>query len=188
MTDSKIKIPSELFALAESSRFEGTVDIPILQIGPDDYEFDDPLTWSIDVTNTGLAFLVVGSIKGLARCSCSRCLEDAVHDFNGDIEGYFLIGDEMPERVGEDEEEPGADEFDVLPADHVLDLLPLMKAALVVDAPNMPLCRDDCAGLCPSCGANLNEGDCGCGGDDALRAFDREANPFAALADFKFAE
>jgi uncharacterized protein len=32
----------------------------------------------------------------------------------------------------------------------------------VLELPMAPLCRDDCAGLCPQCGANRNEGDCGC--------------------------
>ena len=77
-------------------------------------------------------------------------------------------------------------EFDVLPDDHIIDMEPLIKAALMVDAPAQPLCRDDCAGLCPSCGANLNEGDCGCESDPALAEFAREANPFSVLADFKF--
>ena len=63
---------------------------------------------------------------------------------------------------------------------------PLIQAALMVDAPDMPLCRDDCAGLCPQCGANLNEGPCGCGEDPDLAAFEKQANPFLALADFKF--
>ena len=36
-------------------------------------------------------------------------------------------------------------EFDVLPADHVIDLDPLIRAALMVDLPSMPLCKDDCA-------------------------------------------
>ena len=38
------------------------------------------------------------------------------------------------------------------------------------------------------CGANLNEGACGCGRDEALEEFDRAANPFAALANFRFDE
>ena len=74
----------------------------------------------------------------------------------------------------------------MLPADHIIDLEPLIRAALMVDAPQQPLCRDDCEGLCPTCGANLNEGDCGCGRDGALEEFDRKANPFSVLAGYSF--
>ena len=184
MTDTIIKLPAELFALAESSHFEGTYDLHEIAIGPDDYAFKHPLAWSVDVTNTGSAFLVSGNVRGTGSCACSRCLEDVFHDFDGSVEGYFLYGIDSGDTGFDDE--VGEDEFDALPDDHMLDLAPLLHAALMVDAPDMPLCKDDCAGLCPQCGANLNEGRCGCGDDEDLAAFDREANPFSVLADFKF--
>jgi DUF177 domain-containing protein len=46
--------------------------------------------------------------------------------------------------------------------DDDLDLGPLVRDAVVLELPMAPLCRPDCAGLCPRCGANLNEGACGC--------------------------
>lgn len=184
MAETTIKLPAELFALAESSHFDGTFDLPSLAIGPDDYSFADELTWAVDVTNTGSAFLVSGTVEGRGTCSCSRCLEDVTHDFNGTVEGYFLYGVDVDDE--DFDEDLGEDEFDVLPDDHIIDLAPLLCAALMVDAPDMPLCRDDCAGLCPQCGANLNDGPCGCGDDEDLAAFERDANPFSVLADFKF--
>ena len=187
MTGAIIKIPAELFALAESSRFQGELHLPVLAAGPDDYAFEEPLAWSVDVTNTGSALLVEGTVTGTGTCACSRCLEDVTHSFEGSIEGYYLIeGEYAADADDADDEELGADEFDVLPADHIIDLAPLIEAALIVDAPSMPLCREDCAGLCPMCGANLNEGPCGCGPDEDLEDFAREANPFAALANYKF--
>ena len=188
MAGVPIKIPAELFALAESSHFEGEYDLPLLEVGPDDYAFEKPLGWAVDVTNTGAAFLVAGTVTGEGVCACSRCLEDVPHSFEGAVEGYFIIdaGQAPDTGEGDDEDDPGEDEFDVLPDDHIIDLAPLLDAALIVDAPSMPLCRDDCAGLCPNCGANLNVEQCGCGPDQALAEFEREANPFSALADFKF--
>lgn len=186
MRETSIKIPAELFALAESSRFEGAYDLGALTIGPDDYRFDGPVCWSVDVTNTGSALLVSGTVAGKASCACSRCLGDVDHDFEGRIEGYFIVD---PNAVSHEEEEVGdleESEFEVLPDDHVIDLAPLIEAALFIDAPDMPLCCDECAGLCPQCGANLNEGPCGCGQDPELVEFDRRANPFAALAGYEF--
>ena len=46
--------------------------------------------------------------------------------------------------------------------DDDIDLGPLVRDAIVLELPMAPLCREDCAGLCPQCGANRNEGDCGC--------------------------
>ena len=178
MLQSRIQVPSELFALAESSHFEGTIDIPTLEAGPDDYAFAEPLAWSVDITNTGSAFLVEGSVTGTGTCPCARCLEDVIHDFKGDIEGYFLL--EASESDADEDVELEEDEFDVLPADHVIDLEPLIEAALIMDAPEQPLCKDDCLGLCTRCGANLNDGPCGC--EEQIDP----THPFATLANFTF--
>ena len=178
---ASIKVPVELFALAESSHFEGTYNSEPLQVGPDTYAFDTDIAWSVDVTNTGEALLVMGTCSARATTSCARCLEDVVYDLEGQIDGYFLINEDsvVPEDMGEDE-------MQVLPADHIIDIRPLVNVAFMMDLDDVPLCRDDCAGLCPNCGANLNEGPCGCGEDADLAQFEKAANPFAALAGFKF--
>ena len=179
MEQTSIQVPAELFALAESSRFEGIASLPALEAGPDDYVFDAPISWWVDVTNTGSALLVAGKATGTGVCACSRCLEGVAHEFDADIEGYFLVGPNGGFDEGDDEA-PGDDEFEVLPDDHIIDLMPLIIAALIVDAPEQPLCRDDCKGLCPQCGANLNEGPCGCAKKpDPM-------NPFSVLADYDF--
>ena len=189
MDSATIQIPSELFAMAESAHFDGQVTLPELMVGPDDYRFDEPISWDVEITNTGSAFLIAGKAKGEGVCACARCLEDVAFPFEGDIEGYFLMeGADADNYDDEDDDAPGDDEFDVLPADHVIDLMPLIRAALMVDAPQQPLCNDDCLGLCQNCGANLNEGPCSCGGDSSLKDFDAASNPFAALAGFKFEE
>ena len=183
MSDARIKIPAELFATAESSHFEGELVRDALTMGADELFFEGPLEWGVDVTNTEGALLVMGNVRARAHTACARCLEDVELDLNGQIEGWFLISVDgaAPDYVDEDE-------LDVLPADHLIDLEPLITAALMLEIPNPPLCGEDCRGLCPQCGANLNEGDCACGADEALAAFDRAANPFAALANYDFGE
>ena len=181
MTDTRIFIPSELFAPAESSRFEGVLALPFLEVGCDRYWFEEPLSWQVDVTNTGDALLVSGTVAGEAETECARCLDGFALPLAGEVEGYFLLDarDESPEDMDDDE-------FDVLSEDHVIDLEPLLKAALLLELPLVPLCDEECRGLCPSCGANLNEGPCGCaregegGGDDA------PPSPFSVLKDYPF--
>ena len=183
LDNTRIKLTSELFSPAAMAHFEDELDMPVLKAGPDLYTFDGPVSWQIDVTNTGDAFLVTGTAEAKAKTACARCLEDAGFSLMGEIEGYFLIGGEdaaAPEDMDEDE-------FDVLPDDHVIDVHPLIVAALLLEIPLIPLCDDDCKGLCSTCGANLNEGPCGCApGDDA--DFEMAKNPFAALAGFEFSD
>ena len=124
-----LEVPAELFSPAEFAQFEGTVAVDEFECGPDSYRFSEPLSWHADVSNTGDALLVTGSVTGEARTDCARCLEDAVFDVEGEIEGYFLLdGAEIPEGADEDE-------FDRLPANHVLDMESLVVAAIVFELP-----------------------------------------------------
>ena len=180
MEATRIHIPSELFAPAESSHFEGTLSVPVMKAGPDLYDFAEPLAWQVDVTNTGDALLVTGTVEGEAKTSCARCVDEFSFSVTGEIEGYFLIDSEK-----EAPDDMGDDEFDVLPEDDVIDLEPLIRAALLLEFPLVPLCDDDCLGLCPTCGANLNEGPCGC--EPAVEPDDDvPPSPFAVLKDFPF--
>ncbi len=183
MNDALVKIPAELFTQAESSHFEGTLDLPVLESGPDEYRFETPISWDAEITNTGDALLVMGHASAIAKTLCSRCLEDVEYNLEGDIEGYFLINEES--SAPDDME---GDEFDTLPENHVIDMTPLIGAALIMDMPRIPLCSDDCKGLCPRCGVNLNEGPCGCGVDEELEAFDEAKNPFSVLKGISFGD
>ena len=183
MTQSLIiEIPAELFAPAESSSYEGEIDIESFDFGPDSYVATRPFTWNITVSNVGGAFLLTGFVSGRVLTSCARCLEEASFDIQGEIEGYFII-----EGEGEAPDDMEQDEFDILPEDNRIDLYPLIMAAIFVELPLIPLCKEDCAGICPRCGANLNEGPCDCDPED-LHHDDgiNPDNPFAALQNLKF--
>ena len=176
-----IEIPAELFAPAESSSYAGELAISSFEFGPDEYRAARPLSWNASITNVGGALLVSGTVKGQVTTACARCLEDAAFDVEGEIEGYFLI-----EGEGEAPDDMEEDEFDVLPEDNKLDLEPLILAAVYVELPLIPLCREDCKGICPTCGANLNEGPCDCvpdasDEDDGINP----NNPFPALKGLK---
>ncbi len=179
MKTALIHVPAELLSPAETAHFEGEVDLPVMKFGPDLYTFDEALTWEVELSNTGEALLVEGSCDVVGKTACARCGGTASVPLFGEIEGYFFLDAES--AGGQDWE---GDEFDVLPENHTMDLLPLIQAAIMLDIPAIPLCDDDCQGLCVQCGANLNEGPCGCAqGEDV-----NPDNPFAALKDFSFEE
>ena len=173
-----IAIPEQLFAPAESLHFQGEYCADSLQVGPDDFKLLAPAAWECDITNTGDALLVAGTASATVETSCARCLDAVTYNLEGQIEGYFLLSDqeEAPEDMAQDE-------FDVLPASHVLDMEPLVCAALILEMPAVPLCAPDCAGLCSRCGANLNDGPCSC---EPAEEEPARRNPFAVLAGYKF--
>lgn len=184
MDSTRIHIPNELFTPAQCTHFDGEAALPVVKAGPDSYRFAHPLSWQVDITNTGDALLVCGTVEGEAETSCARCLDDFRFSVEGDIEGYFLLkaDSEVPEDLDEDE-------FDVLPEGGVVDIEPLIVAALLLEFPLVPLCDDHCKGLCPTCGADLNAGPCGCvGNDEEAQRGDVRPSPFAALEGFPFDE
>ena len=76
---------------------------------------------------------------------CSRCLTEFTDELTLDLSELYFY----PERE--------ADEDAYFVVDDRLDLEPLVRDAVVLDLPFTPLCREDCAGLCLTCGANLND-------------------------------
>ena len=176
-----ITIPDELFAPAESLSFSGTFLLPELSLGADTYTFEHPLTWTVYVSNTGGSLLVTGIVSGDALTTCVRCLDPAEYRLEGEIEGYFTIPGSDVELTEEEQEE-----CQPLGEDHTIDLTSLLIAALSLELPQTPLCDDDCKGLCPGCGANLNHEECSCENKDEEEEF--RDNPFAVLKTIKFDE
>lgn len=59
-------------------------------------------------------------------------------------------------------EEEDNDDYILVDESFKLDLDELLRSDILLELPYKYLCREDCKGLCPSCGKNLNEGPCSC--------------------------
>ena len=98
-----------------------------------------------------------GSVELFARVEytmsmpCDRCAEPVTREYTKEFSHTL---------VRESREDTG--EFITVP-DERLDLDALVLEDLLMDMPGQYLCREDCKGLCPSCGKNWNEGPCKCG-------------------------
>jgi uncharacterized protein len=99
-------------------------------------------------------FYFSGQIAGVAPDACRRCLTDVETAVSDRVQLLFA-------EIGEDAaDDPDVYEFD--PRTHELDLRPAIREQWVLVVPAYAQCRDDCAGLCAGCGADLNQGPCGC--------------------------
>jgi len=117
-------------------------------------------------------FYFRGRIEGRAQGECRRCLTDVTTPVALDSHLVFTSSE------GEDaEEESDAYIFDA--GERELDLREAVREEWLLHVPTFPLCREDCAGLCPRCGADRNlpaeAGGCACAPErdgrwDALRA------------------
>ncbi len=130
----------------------------------------EPADWRVTVTHMGGEFWLSGEIHGQALMECRRCLKPTpvpIHAYfqhllayQPGVEGVRLV--EEPEEVyyfGEPE----------------LDLSGFLYQAFALEMPLTTVCHEDCAGLCPVCGTDLNETDCG-----HVREL-KKTTPFVAL-------
>jgi len=110
-----------------------------------------------------------GSLESVYARACDRCLESATETVEQDLVWYFEPGEEPdPLEHLKGAAEDGGFEDDVA-GERVrfykgdwIDLAPHVWEEAMLAAPTKMYCRDDCKGLCPRCGKNLNEGACDC--------------------------
>ncbi len=117
-----------------------------------------------------------GGLKTEVTAECCRCLEAARMPVAATF-AYTCVPAE--ERTAEEHELHSEDLEVVFYTDDTLDLDPLVYEQILLQIPIKILCREDCKGLCPRCGANLNTAPCSCPEETT-------GGPFSALKQLKF--
>jgi len=105
------------------------------------------------VKNTAGILELSASVDAVLVCSCARCLREFECPVHREISA--TLSDDAPDSGGESELYPLDGDF--ADADEII----VTEFVLTLD--ERFLCREDCRGLCPRCGADLNEGPCKCG-------------------------
>jgi len=107
-------------------------------------------------TNRGI--LVRGKIIASIKQICSRCLKPI------DCQVKYDFEEEALPEVPDIEDSSAAGQYDnlTIDEDHTLDLNEAIRQYVLLAVPAKPLCRSDCAGICPTCGHDLNRGPCQC--------------------------
>lgn len=96
--------------------------------------------------------LVTGSVRGQAVGECGRCLDEVTEAVDVTLAELFVY----PERAAVAAQDGDEDDEDLRELDgDFLDLEPALRDAVVPMLPFQPVCRPDCPGLCPVCGARL---------------------------------
>ncbi|HEY3809999.1 MAG TPA: DUF177 domain-containing protein [Acidimicrobiales bacterium] len=133
---------------------------------------------SAEATADAILDAVDGGIEVVARIhapwegECRRCLRPLGSELHCEVRELYRT------RTADEAADPDEDTYP-LDGDQ-LDLRPLVRDALLLALPLAPLCRDDCLGLCPACGADRNVDPCGCqaaAGDPRWGALDVLRSP-----------
>lgn len=115
-------------------------------------------------TRTDMGIWVLGRLRANVSAECSRCLTHVEEPLDTEISEQFyptvdiLNGTAITSPMVEDES------FRI-DATNELDVREAFRQVLIGAMSMKPLCRHDCAGICPDCGINRNESKCSCGED-----------------------
>jgi uncharacterized protein len=141
----------------EGVAVRGAVEFSTLDIQDDGvFSFPEALEFELDLAPVDDGVLVRGRLSGHVVRVCDRCLEPC------DVEL------EVPDVCHHFEHV----------ARTVVDLTDVLREDILLVLPQALLCREECRGLCPRCGGNRNEADCGCGQSGVGGA---DADPWGAL-------
>jgi uncharacterized protein len=139
-----------------------------------------PLDLELQISLSGSQATLEGFFKTELTIACVRCLTEFAAPLEVRFRYIFLpISKEAPVE----EKELRTDELEVqyyTPGEPV-DLRPLVVEQVFLNMPEYPRCSENCRGLCPNCGTNLNEAACSCAGGFKTG----DSSPFSVLKKLK---
>jgi len=146
-----------------------------LDFHTDDFRQVEPLEVRATAELVEGQIRVSGSLHTRIELNCARCLEPVTEEINRDFDLYYRPAEEQPPaeeaQLKDEDTDIGFFQGDGLFLSDVL------AEQVLLSVPMKAICRSDCRGLCPHCGANLNSEECRC----ESRGTDPRLAPLARL-------
>lgn len=126
----------------------------------DDIEVVGPIDGHVRMRRTNQGLLVDGWVELTLELSCSRCLKTFEQPMHVNFEEQFYPTVDVITGMPLDP----FDEDEIFPIDahHEVDLTEAVRQNVLLALPMVTICQEDCKGLCPQCGQDLNLGSCEC--------------------------
>lgn len=150
----------DLSRLGREGRARLDVEIPTDAAFWEDLEVTprSPLEVHLEAQEAGPDVVVRGTVRGAFTQECRRCLAPVTVEIEEEVGRLYRAGNRLEDEESED--------VLPLPRQAELDLSGPVREQVVLAVPRYVYCREDCQGLCPHCGANLNESECDCTTDE----------------------
>lgn len=116
------------------------------------YHFNKPIKISGSISNNGQSLSFKADCRGEMQTRCARCMKDI------DVGVSFSVD----ELLAQDNGTVSEDSDIILFEGSTVDIDDIVMNSFLMNISGKYLCSEDCKGLCPVCGADLNEGECGC--------------------------
>ena len=124
------------------------------------------VTGRVSLMRTDKGIWASARLNSRVQDICSLCLSDCEQPVHMTVEDEFFPVVDVGTGKWSSRPVDGEDCF-YIDRNHILDLTETVRQSFVLSSPMKPVCGDDCAGICLTCGVNLNEGACTC--DDSPR-------------------
>ncbi len=135
-----------------------------------------PVKVSLKIRKVGAEVVVSGIIRAAQAMTCSRCLKDFTKELAVPVDLVYEPAEGL--GPGDKQHELKADELETgFYGGDELDIEGMVEEQMLLSVPLKPLCKETCLGLCPRCGADLNEGPCGCAAQKADSGFEALKEP-----------
>lgn len=145
--------------------FELSVDGVVRHWGQE-FSFDSPVNASVEVNRSDEYVSVCVTVSAHVSVACSRCLEPGGVAINGELRYLYTLRSNLERETSKEKEresEAGDEEIIAVSSwDEIVNLGELAWETLITSLPPAVQCSEDCRGLCPECGANLNKTQCNC--------------------------
>jgi len=134
-----------------------------------DFDFEKPLQTEVRVWKAGQSVVIRGSVETALQLQCVRCLKGFSFPLTSSFELTLLPLKKTPAveevELGEKDMESSFYEGGEI------QLSEIACEQIFLEIPFKPLCQEDCKGLCPKCGKDLNLGSCGCVKEEFVSSF-----------------
>ncbi len=169
-------IPAQGISLTYQKEFDEFIVLKEL-VERGECRFIEPIAIELAVEPERETIKVSGFFKTAVELPCSRCLTAFTFRLQRDFTMRYARGEDIAaDRFGDEPEiELTAEQIGLsYYEDDEINFKDVVQEQIVLALPFKPLCREDCKGLCPHCGTDLNQGRCEC-------AEEQTRNPFAVL-------
>lgn len=138
---------------------DGEYQLEDFQLFGEEVKILKPVHASFHLTRVRSGILLDGKLETTVELTCVRCLKRFNQDISSELHEAYSI-------PGFEENFEGFDDVYLIENESEINIEPALHSNLVVSIPANPVCNPDCRGICPRCGADLNEIQCNCHEDE----------------------
>lgn len=150
-----IDVSAILKELGGKVTLNGTVCLNDIGFLGGTYSFKEPVNVLGDISNNGKSLILRAKCAGTMLTQCARCMKEIT----------VPIAFKLDENLVQGDDGNSYDEDVIVFAGTAIEIDGIVADGFLMNVGGKYLCREDCRGLCPHCGADLNEGECGCDSD-----------------------